>query len=185
MRRRAAASLLLAGVAARLLAGCVSAHVNGGPALVTHTSGIAAVGGRVSLGAGLSSPPSWAYANPITVVVAHDLASNRTLCLGMVGAEVRTHPRPWGARVGVHGGFFGWCDSKELNYQVVATGSLLRGVVGDESGDEGTTWSFSWSLDAMVGGTWGDEIPPGLLAAVGLSVAYDWMKGYRFRLNFH
>lgn len=185
MRQRVAASLLLAGVAARLLAGCVSAHVHGGPAVLTHTSGIAAVGGRVSLGAGLSSPPSWAYSNPVTVVVAHDLASNRALALMMFGAEVRTHPRPWGARVGLHGGFFGWLDSKQLNYQIVATGSLLRGVTAEEGGSEGTTWSFAWSLDLMAGGTWGDEIPPGLLVGVGVSVAYDWMKGYRFRLNFH
>jgi len=163
----------------------VSAHAYGGPAFLTHTRGIAATGGRATLGAGLAGPPRLAYTNPITLIVAQDFVSNRTLCLGQIGAEVRTHPRPWGTRLGLHGGFFGWCDSQNLNYQIVAAGSLLRGIVSEEGGSEGTTWSFSWSLDAMLGGTWGAEIPPGLLVGLGVSLAYEWMKGYRYRLNFH
>jgi len=172
--------IVVAALAARLLAGCVAAGVSGGPALVTHTSGIAAVGGRASLGAGLASPPQWAYTNPVTLVVAHDLASSRPLMSLTIGAEVRTQPRPWGLRVGAHGGVLAWLDSKVFNYQVVATGSVVRGFLGDTGGSEGTTWSLSGSLDLTLGGTWGDEIPPGLLVGLGVSVSYDLMKGYRF-----
>jgi len=179
-RARLAARATVAALAARCLAGCVSAHVDAGPAVVTHTSGVAAVGGRVSAGVGLASPPDWTYANPVTFVVAHDLASGRALGLGLLGAEVRTHPRPWGLAVGAHGGFLGWLDSKQLNYEVVATGSLLRAFGAEQGGSEGSTWSFHGSLDLMVGGTWGDEIAPGLLVGLGVSVGYDWMKGYRF-----
>lgn len=172
-------------LASLVLASCVSAGVSAGPSVMTHTSGVVAPGGQARACLGLSSPPSWAYCNPVTFTVGSDLASGRTLLSVMGGAEVHTHPTPWGVRVGLHGGILQWADSKEQNYNVALTGSLLRAIWDEQGGSESVTWSTSVSFDLLVAGTWGDTLSPGLMVGLGVSLALDWMKGYRFNLNFH
>lgn len=175
----------LAFVGSRALAGCVSASASAGPSVMVHSSGITAPGGQARVCAGLSSPPSWAYCNPITFTAGYDVSSGRTLLSGTLGAEVHTHPSPWGTRIGLHGGILGWADQKDLNYQIAGTASLLRALAEDQGGSDGVTWSTAASLDLTLAGTWGDTIEPGLLVIFGASLAFDWMKGYRFNLNFH
>lgn len=174
-----------AALASLALSDCVSASVSAGPSVMTHTSGVVAPGGQARACVGLSSPPEWAYCNPVTFTVGRDIASGRTLLSAMLGGEVHTHPRPWGARVGLHGGILQWADSKDMNYNVALTGSLLARLWDERGVSASVTWSTSVSFDLLVAGTWGDTLAPGLMVGVGVSLAYDWMRGYRFELNFH
>ncbi len=183
--RFATRRLVPAAIASLTLSSCVSASVSAGPSVLTHTSGVVAPGGQARACVGLSSPPEWAYCNPVTFTVGRDVASGRTLLSGMLGGEVHTHPKPWGARVGLHGGILQWADSTDMNYDVALTASLLRGLWDERGGSESVTWSTSVSFDLLVAGTWGDTLSPGLMVGVGVSLALDWMKGYRFNLNFH
>ncbi len=192
MKRQSQRSLVTAAgrgaialVATLALTDCVGATATAGPTVMFHSSGIVAPGGQARLCAGLSSPPNWAYCNPVIFTAGYDLASGRTLLSGTLGAEVHTHPQPWGTRIGLHGGILAWSDQKDLNYQVAGTASLLRVLAEEQGGSDGVTWSTAASLDLTLAGTWGDTIAPGLLVIAGVSLAFDVMKGYRFNLNFH